>query len=59
MARFRIMALVTLLLLPGESPAVFDDRGRAPELGCTPAAEEVIAGLIKNASLNSCQVLDF
>lgn len=51
----RIMALVTLLLLPQDrmpDVIILDE----PELGLHPAAEQVIAGLIKNAS-RSCQVL--
>ncbi|MGV3659830.1 MAG: AAA family ATPase [Prosthecobacter sp.] len=45
----RIMALVTLLLLPTDrlpNVIVLDE----PELGLHPAAEEVIAGLIKNVA---------
>ena len=51
----RIMALVTLLLLPQDrlpDVIILDE----PELGLHPAAEQVIAGLIKNAS-RSCQIL--
>lgn len=51
----RIMALVTLLLLPVDRlPAVMvlDE----PELGLHPSAETVIAGLIRNAA-RSCQVI--
>lgn len=51
----RIMALVTLLLLPsGMLPhAVILDE---PELGLHPAAENVVAGLIRDAS-HRCQIL--
>ena len=51
----RIMALVSLLLLPVDrmpDVIILDE----PELGLHPAAENVIAGLIKNVS-RSCQVL--
>lgn len=51
----RIMALVTLLLMPPErlpDVIILDE----PELGLHPAAENVIAGLIKSVSL-SCQVI--
>jgi len=51
----RIMALITLLLLPPHklpNVIILDE----PELGLHPAAEQVIAGLIKYASRN-CQVL--
>jgi predicted ATPase len=51
----RIMALVTLLLLPVDrmpNVIILDE----PEQGLHPAAENVIAGLIKNVS-RSCQVL--
>ncbi len=51
----RIMAMVTLLLLPMDRQPdviILDE----PELGLHPAAEQVIAGLIKNVSLIS-QVL--
>ena len=51
----RIMALVSLLLLPVDrmpDVIILDE----PELGLHPAAENVIAGLIKSASRN-CQVL--
>jgi predicted ATPase len=51
----RIMALVTLLLLPPErlpDVIILDE----PELGLHPAAEQVIAGLIKSVS-RSCQVI--
>lgn len=51
----RIIALVTLLLLPESmlpDVIILDE----PELGLHPAAEQVIAGLIKYAS-RSCQML--
>ncbi|MEI8241865.1 MAG: AAA family ATPase [bacterium] len=51
----RIMALVTLLLLPTEmlpGLLILDE----PELGLHPSAETVIAGLIKQVS-RSCQVI--
>jgi predicted ATPase len=51
----RIIALVTLLLLPEDmlpDLIIIDE----PELGLHPAAEQVIAGLIKYASRN-CQVI--
>jgi len=51
----RIMALITLLLLPPEklpNVIIIDE----PELGLHPAAEQVIAGLIKYASRN-CQII--
>lgn len=51
----RIMAMVTLLLLPMDRQPdviILDE----PELGLHPAAEQVIAGLIKHAS-RICQVL--
>lgn len=51
----RIMALVTLLLLPEDRLPrliILDE----PELGLHPAAESVIAGLIKSAS-RTCRVL--
>jgi len=51
----RIMALVTLLMLPESllpSAIILDE----PELGLHPAAETVIAGLIKDAS-QRCQIL--
>lgn len=51
----RIMALITLLLLPEDrmpNVLILDE----PELGLHPAAEQMIAGLIKQAS-RSCQVL--
>ena len=51
----RIMALITLLLLPSwklPEVIILDE----PELGLHPAAEQVIAGLIKYASLQ-CQVI--
>jgi predicted ATPase len=49
------MALVTLLMLPDgmlPSAIILDE----PELGLHPAAESVIAGLIKDAS-QRCQIL--
>lgn len=52
----RIMALVTLLLLPPErlpSVIILDE----PELGLHPAAEQVIAGLIKSVSRSSQVIL--
>jgi predicted ATPase len=51
----RVMALVTLLMLPDDKlpTAIILDE---PELGLHPAAEFVIAGLIKDAS-QRCQVL--
>lgn len=51
----RIMALITLLMLPSEllPQAVILDE---PELGLHPAAEAIIAGLIKDAS-RRCQVV--
>lgn len=51
----RIIALITLLLLPPEmlpGLLIIDE----PELGLHPAAESVIAGLIKQVS-RSCQVI--
>jgi predicted ATPase len=51
----RIIALMTLLLLPEEMMPgliVIDE----PELGLHPSAEDVIAGLIKQAS-RSCQIV--
>ncbi len=52
----RVMALVTLLLQPEShrpQMMVVDE----PELGLHPAAEEVIAGLFRNASRNSQVIL--
>lgn len=51
----RIMALITLLLLPPEMLPVVMILDE-PELGLHPAAENVIAGLIKQAA-QSCQVI--
>lgn len=51
----RIMALITLLLLPPQKlpdVIILDE----PELGLHPAAEQVIAGLIKYVYRN-CQVI--
>jgi len=51
----RIIALITLLLLPGSmlpGILIIDE----PELGLHPAAEGVIGGLIKQAS-RSCQII--
>jgi predicted ATPase len=51
----RIMALVTLLLLPAQMKPgilIIDE----PELGLHPAAENIIGGLIKHAS-RTCQIL--